>query len=76
VDRFEHFAWGIAAELAGRVGRRTGDFELERERRTAVLTGLAAQDPSDPDVARRAAIRAVLDRQRLAEGADAGLHRH
>ena len=75
-DRFEHFAWGIAAELAGRVGRRTGDFELEQERRTAVLTGLAADDPSGPDVGDRDAIRAILDRQRVAEAADAGLHRH
>jgi hypothetical protein len=75
-DRFEHFAWGIAAELAGRVGRRTGDFELERERRAAVLTGLAAMDPSGPDVDDRAAIRATLDRQRVAGVTDAGLHRH
>ena len=65
-DRFEHFAWGIAAELAGRVGRRTGDFELERERRAAVLTGLAAADPSGPDLADRAATRAMIDRQRVA----------
>jgi hypothetical protein len=75
-DRFEHFAWGIAAELAGRVGRRTGDFELEQERRAAVLTGMAAEDPSDPEVDDRAAIRATLDRQRVAGVTDAGLHRH
>ncbi|MEO8228186.1 MAG: hypothetical protein ABI628_00340 [Chloroflexota bacterium] len=75
-DRFEHFAWGIAAELAGRVGRRTGDFELEQERRAAVLTGLAADVPSGPDVDDRAAIRATLDRQRISGVTDAGLHRH
>jgi hypothetical protein len=75
-DRFEHFAWGIAAELAGRVGRRTGDFELEQDRRAAVLTGLAAEDPSGPDFDDRAAIQATLDRQRAAGVTDAGLHRH
>jgi hypothetical protein len=75
-DRFEHFAWGIAPELAGRVGRRTGDFELEQERRAAVLTGLAAADPPGPDVGDRTAIRALLDRQRVAGPTDAGLHRH
>lgn len=75
-DRFEHFAWGIAAELAGRIGRRTGDFELEQERRAAVLTGLAAEDGSVPDVGDRAAVRAMLDRQRVAGATDASLHRH
>lgn len=75
-DRFEHFAWGIAAELGNRVGRRTGDFELERERRAAVLTGLAAEDPSGREVDDRAALRATLDRQRVAAVTDAGLHRH
>ncbi|MGZ8502747.1 MAG: hypothetical protein ACXWW6_07835 [Candidatus Limnocylindrales bacterium] len=76
-DRFEHFAWGIAAELAGRVGRRTGDFELEQERRAAVLTGLAAAEPAGPDVGDRTAIRATLDRQRVADATDpGGVHRH
>lgn len=74
-DRFEHFAWGIAAELAGRVGRRTGDFELEQERRAAVLTGLVAADADGPDVG-RTALRATLDRQRVGAPADAGVHRH
>jgi hypothetical protein len=76
IARFEHFAWGIAAELAGRVGRRTGDFELEQERRAAVLTSLAAADPVSGDVADRAVIRATLDRQRVAGGIDATTHRH
>ncbi len=75
-DRFEHFAWGIAAELAGRTGRRTGDLELEQDRRAAVLTGLAAHDPAGPDLGDRAAIRAILDRQRVGALTDAGLHRH
>ncbi len=44
--RFEHFAWGAAAELAERVGRRTGDFEAERERRAEVLGGSPAGRPA------------------------------
>jgi hypothetical protein len=40
--RFEHFAWGVATELAARVGRKVGDFELERERRSVALAALAA----------------------------------
>ena len=65
IARFEHFSWGIAAELAGRVGRRTGDFERERERRSATLVALAAApDGLRPD---RAAVRAALERARLGE---------
>jgi hypothetical protein len=40
-DRFEHFGWGVTPELALRVGRKAGDFELEVERRRDYLTGLA-----------------------------------
>ena len=40
-DRFEHFGWGITPELALRVGRKAGDFELEVDRRGAYLTDLA-----------------------------------
>lgn len=57
--RFEHFAWGVAAELADRLGRRTGDFELDRARRAEALTGLAAVHLPD-----RAAERVVLERLR------------
>ena len=39
-DRFEDFAWGIAPELAERVGRKAGDFDAERDRRAEYLTGL------------------------------------
>ena len=67
IARFEHFAWGIAGELAERLGRRTGDFEAERERRSAALAGLAAVDPDRADLPDRAAIRAALDRARIAE---------
>ncbi len=40
-DRFEHFAWGIVAELAERTGRRAVDFEREQARRAQYLAGLA-----------------------------------
>lgn len=39
-DRFEDFAWGIAPELAERVGGRAGDLEAERDRRAEYLSGL------------------------------------
>lgn len=42
-DRFEHFGWGVTPELARRVGRRAGDFELEVARRRQLLGG-----PADP----------------------------
>ena len=55
-DRFEHFGWGIAPELALRVGRRPGDFEVEVERRRDCLAGLAEAGLTDVD-----AVRAALD---------------
>lgn len=36
-DTFSHFEWGIAEELAARVGLRSGDFEAERARRAAYI---------------------------------------
>lgn len=54
-DAFEHFGWGVTPELALRVDRRAGDFELEVERRRAYLQGLVeAGIVTVPDV--RAAI--------------------
>ncbi len=41
-DAYEHFAWGVVPELAGRIGRRAGDFELEQGKRATYLTGLVA----------------------------------
>ena len=38
-DAFEDFGWGITPELAFRIGVRPGDFELEVDRRRAVLAG-------------------------------------
>ena len=53
-DRFEHFAWGIIPELAGRIGKRAGDFELEVERRRDYLGGLAAAGLTGVEDVRRA----------------------
>lgn len=39
-DSFEHFGWGINPELARRVGRAAGDFEIEVDRRRDHLAGL------------------------------------
>ncbi len=69
--RFEHFAWGIAAELAGRTGRRTGDFERERDRRAEALSGLATLELAD-----RVAIHAALEQVRLGTGTAAAEHSH
>ena len=41
-DAFEQFGWGVTPELALRVDRRAGDFELEVDRRREYLQGLAA----------------------------------
>ena len=55
-DRFEDFAWGITPELALRVDRRPGDFELEHDRRRDYLAGLA-----EAGIADVAAVRAAID---------------
>ena len=55
-DRFEHFAWGITPELAMRIDRKPGDFELEVDRRQDYLAGLAEAGIVDV-----AAVRAAID---------------
>jgi hypothetical protein len=55
-DTFEHFGWGVAPELALRVGRRAGDFEIEVERRRDHLVNLVATGVTGPQPA-LAAIR-------------------
>jgi hypothetical protein len=55
-DRFEHFGWGVMPELALRVGRKSGDFELEVDRRGDYLAGLAEAGILDVD-----AVRAAID---------------
>ena len=47
-DAFEHFGWGVTPELARRVGRRAGDFEVEVDRRREYLDGLVATDVTEP----------------------------
>jgi hypothetical protein len=59
-DRFEHFGWGVTPELAARVERRAGDFELEMAARQAVLDDLVGRD-----ITAVAAVRAALTRYRL-----------
>lgn len=53
-DRFEHFGWGVTPELALRVGRKAGDFELEVDRRREFLAHLVASDLVEVDVVRAA----------------------
>lgn len=55
-DRFEHFAWGITPELAMRVDRRPGDFEIEVDRRRDYLAGLA-----EAGIVEVAAVRSAID---------------
>ena len=56
-DAFEQFGWGVTPELARRVGRRAGDFEVEVDRRREHLDGLVASDVTEPQQA-LAALRA------------------
>jgi hypothetical protein len=53
-DTFEHFAWGLAAEIAGRSGLRPGDVDGEVERRRSYLVGLLAGGVSGSNQLRRA----------------------
>lgn len=46
-DAFEHFGWGVIPELARRVGLPAGDFEIEQERRAALLRDLVATGVRD-----------------------------
>ena len=55
-NEFEHFGWGVTPELALRVGRKAGDYELEVERRRDFLAGLADAGIVDVD-----AVRAAID---------------
>ncbi len=44
--RFEHFAWGITAELADRIGMRPVDLEREQARRAETLASMGEADPA------------------------------
>ncbi len=47
-DRWEDFAWGIAPDLADRTRMRSGDFEVERGRRAALLEDLVTRGRLQP----------------------------
>jgi hypothetical protein len=64
-DAFEHFAWGIAADLAGRAGIRPGDLDPELERRRSYLAGLV-----DAGLVGSNQLRSALDGYRLADSQD------
>lgn len=53
-DAFEHFGWGVIPELAMRVGRRPGDFEIETDRRRDYLDALVRAGTTAPDDVRDA----------------------
>ena len=53
-DAFEHFGWGVTPELALRIGRRAGDFEIEVDRRRDYLETLVAAGVTEPQPARDA----------------------
>jgi hypothetical protein len=55
-DALEHFGWGVIPELAVRVGRKAGDFEVEVGRRRALLDGLVEAGRSST-----ADVRAAID---------------
>lgn len=65
---FEHFAWGIVPELAERIGRRPGDFEIEHDGRREYLAGLSAAGLTESSD-----VRAALGGY---QGALAHAHRH
>jgi hypothetical protein len=50
----DDFAWGVIPELALRVDRRAGDFELELEHRSAYLQGLVDRGMTGFDAVRSA----------------------
>jgi hypothetical protein len=53
--RWDHFAWGIAPELAAMAGLKTGDVEPELARRTEYLAALA-----ETDIVDAASVRSAL----------------
>ena len=57
-DTFEHFGWGVTPELARRVGRPAGDFEIEVDRRRDYLDELVRTGVMTEPAAARTAIRA------------------
>lgn len=58
-QRFEHFSWGVMAELALLVDERAGDLEAAIDARTELLAGLVDHGIDDPGVV-RLAVEAAL----------------
>ena len=65
-DRLEHFGWGVVPELARRVGRRAGDFEVEADARRVVLEQLSASGVANVD-----RVQAAITSYRLTAGTPA-----
>lgn len=53
-DTFEPFGWGVTPELARRVARPAGDFEIEVDRRRDYLDELVRTGVTEPAAARTA----------------------
>lgn len=53
-DTFEHFGWGVTPELARRIDRRPGDFEIEVDRRRDYLDHLVERGVTEPERVRAA----------------------
>ena len=53
-DRLEHFAWGVMAELAIRLGQKAGDLERDQAERAALLAQLATSGTTGVDAVRTA----------------------
>ncbi len=68
-QRFEHFAWGVLAELAALVDERAGDLEASLGTRSDLLAGLVAHAVDDPG-----AVRLAIEAARPTETTIA--HRH
>jgi hypothetical protein len=49
-DAFDHFAWGVAAELADRVDRSQASFDERQAARAEALTALAQEVPEAPSM--------------------------
>ena len=57
---FEHFGWGVIPELAMRVARRPGDFEIETDARRALLDELVVSGATGVDE-----VRGAIERYRV-----------
>jgi hypothetical protein len=64
-DEHEDFSWGVLPEVAARIGARSGDLDLERDRRADYLDALVAAGVRDEDEV-RAGIHGYARRAALA----------